>query len=78
MNSREERRKYEGDVWYEVWRRGGDPDRVNDDRVDNNYYNGIDADSAARIELQHQRPRHEQYPEQQFEEQYPKEEAHDE
>ncbi len=32
MNRREREREFEGDVTYEVWRRGGDPDVVDFDR----------------------------------------------
>lgn len=47
---------YFGDVIYEVWRRGGNPDRVDADRVDDYRYDGVDADSAASAELRRQRP----------------------
>ena len=60
---REERRKYEGDVAYEVWRSGGNPDRINDDRVENNFYDGHDYEYAARRELSTQKPRQPEYDE---------------
>jgi len=63
---REERREYEADVAYEVWRHGGNPDNVDIDRIEDNYYQGIDTDHAANIELNRQRPRREEqegYPE---------------
>lgn len=53
---REERRKYKNDVTYEVWRNGGNMDRVNDDRVDRHYYYGADVDVAVGAELRVQRP----------------------
>lgn len=64
---REEQRKYQGDVWYEVWRSGRDPDMIDHDRVSRNYYDGMDYQDAARVELRHQRP-----PEPEFE--YPESE----
>lgn len=60
----EERRRYEADVVYEVWRRGGNPDMVDPDRVQDRYYNGEDYDRAASAELRRQRPKEqEEYPE---------------
>uniref|UniRef100_A0A6H1ZVW2 Uncharacterized protein n=1 Tax=viral metagenome TaxID=1070528 RepID=A0A6H1ZVW2_9ZZZZ len=52
---REERRRYEGDVVYDVWRNGGNPDRVNVERIEEHFYRGDDCDSATRDELRHQR-----------------------
>ncbi len=54
---REQERQFERDVEYDVWRAGGDPDRVDRDRVQDNFYNGVDATHAANIELHKQRPR---------------------
>lgn len=54
---REEERKYESDVFYEVWRSGGNPDRVDPDRIRDCYYNGYDTESAASVELRAQRPK---------------------
>jgi hypothetical protein len=69
---REEQRRYENDVFYDVWRSGGNVDRINDDRVSDSYYDGRSAEDAARRELRSQRPhREEEYPE---EEQYPEQE----
>ena len=53
---REEQRRYEGDVWYDVWRGGGNPDRVDHDRVIDGYYEGRQAEDVARSELRRQRP----------------------
>lgn len=65
---REERRRYEGDVWYDVWRGGGNPDRVDYDRVIDGYNDGRQAEDVARAELRRQRPPEpeEQYPDEQF------------
>ena len=62
---REERREYEADVFYEVWRSGGNPDRINNDRVEDAYYNGCSYESATRRELNAQKPRPVEYDEQQ-------------
>ena len=53
---REEERRYEGDVVYDVWRNGGNPDRVNLDRVQEHFDSGDQSDYATRDELRHQRP----------------------
>ena len=67
---REERRRYEGDVSYDVWRNGGNPDQVDYERVTDGYYGGLQAEDVAREELRRQRPRpvpeEHQYPEEQF------------
>ena len=55
MSRRDELGQYRGDVFYDVWRSGGNPDAVNDDRVEDAYYDGLEADYAASIELNHQR-----------------------
>lgn len=69
---REDQRRYEGDVFYEVWRAGGNPDRINDDRVSDRYYNGDSSEQAARSELSHQRrARERQQEEEYFDEQFP-------
>lgn len=51
---RDARRKYEGDVTYEVWMMGGNVDNINFDRVDDNRYDGVDAEDAAAAELRSQ------------------------
>lgn len=60
MRSRDEQRdkelRYEGDVSYDVWRSGGNPDRVDHDRVIDGYYGGRRAEDVAREELRRQRP----------------------
>ena len=53
---REELRKYEADVHYDVWRSGGNVDRIDYDRVSDHYYEGLSEDEAADYELRKQRP----------------------
>lgn len=53
---REERRRYEADVDYEVWRMGGNMDQVNRERVEEHYYAGYSIDDAARAEMRRIRP----------------------
>lgn len=43
--------EYRGDVTYEVYRRGGDVDRIDDDRVADSYHEGLDAEEAAIRDL---------------------------
>jgi len=54
---REELRRYEGDVFYDVWRNGGNPDRLDMDRVSDDYYNHVPVENVVRDELHRQRPR---------------------
>lgn len=42
-----DRYQYGLDVGYEVWRSGGNPDRVNPDRVDSYFHGGLSAEAAA-------------------------------
>ena len=66
---RKERRAYEADVYYEVWRAGGDPDRISDDRLDDARWDGVEPETAARSELRAQQPTPpEPNPEDQYEE----------
>lgn len=72
MRSREERRederRYQGDVTYEVWRRGGNSDRVDRDRVRDCFDDGLSSETAASREMRRQQPRpsdEEQFPEDQ-------------
>lgn len=58
---REEERQYHRDVEYEVWRGGGNMDHVDYDRVSDNFYNGVDAESAASQELRQQQPKQPEY-----------------
>ena len=52
--NREEQRKYENDIFYEVWRSGGNPDQINDDRVNDSWWEGHSPEQAARRELKAQ------------------------
>lgn len=52
---RNERREYDADVFYEVWRSGRNPDRINDDRVSDHYYDGDSSEQAASHEIRLQR-----------------------
>lgn len=52
-----ERRDYDGDVTYDVWRSGGNPDYIDRDRVRDHFYNGYSAEEAANAELRAMRPR---------------------
>ncbi len=52
-----ERSDYYGDVVYEVWRHGGDPDMVDYDRLDDYRYEGLYPDEAASRELRRRSPR---------------------
>ena len=49
------RREYEGDVVYDVWRAGGNPDAVDFDRVDDHWCERDDVDVAALDEVRRQR-----------------------
>jgi hypothetical protein len=70
---REEERKYQAEVSYDVWRSGGNPDSVDRDRVSENFGSGVDSESATRIELRAQAPKHHHEEECQQEEQWPEE-----
>ena len=52
MRSRDD---YHGDVIYDVWHAGGNPDLVDDDRVDEHYDYDDEVDAAVRDELRSQR-----------------------
>ena len=52
-----DRREYEGDVFYDVWRSGGNPDRIDYDRVEDSRWEGLYPEEAAYRELRSQRPR---------------------
>lgn len=54
-----EKRRYEADVSYEVWRSGGNPDRIDHDRVNQRYWDGQSTDAAASAVLRAQRPKRE-------------------
>lgn len=67
---REEERSYRGDVTYDVWRSGGNVDRINDDRVSRAFDDGLSHEQAARAELQRQRPQPEEISEEEHYAQY--------
>lgn len=48
---------YYGDVWFEVWRRGGDPDAVDPDDVREAELYGEQYEDVADYELRRQRRR---------------------
>jgi len=48
-------KNYEGDVWYDTWMMGGNPDLVDPDRVEDYYEEGLYSEEAAKIELDIQR-----------------------
>lgn len=52
---RQEERRYEADVAYEVWRSGGDVDRIDRDRVHDAIADGLGSSEAARAEMRRQR-----------------------
>lgn len=54
---RAEERRYEMDVWYDVWRSGGNPDRIDPERVSDAYSRGESSDDAVRHELRSQAPK---------------------
>lgn len=63
---------YRGDVIYDVWRRGGDPDRVDYDRTRDDFYDGLSSEESASREIRRQKPREPQITEEQFyQEQFP-------
>lgn len=72
---RDEQRRFEGDVVYEVWRGGGNPDRINDDGLADAYYSGRYAEDVAAEELRHQRQRREPEEDQCPQEQFPDDDA---
>jgi hypothetical protein len=75
---REEQRRYESDVFYEVWRSGGNTDRIDPDRVQDRYYNGQDAESAASAELWAQRPKPQEPSEEEYYTEMQRQQAMDE
>ena len=48
---REERRQYENDVFYELWRSGGNPDLIDYDRVETYRENELGPEQAASREF---------------------------
>lgn len=54
---REEQREFEGDVFYEVWRRGGNPDCIDYDRLQDCFDEHHEADTCAARIMEQQRPK---------------------
>jgi hypothetical protein len=52
---RKTRREYEGDVFYEVWRAGGNPDAINFDRVEDRRWDEWEPEETAADELRRHR-----------------------
>ena len=46
---------FAGDVYYDVWRSGGNPDAVDPDRIYGRYSDGWESDESAISELRRQR-----------------------
>jgi hypothetical protein len=44
-------KNYEGDVLYDTWRMGGNPDFVDPDRVEDYYEEGLYSEEVAQREL---------------------------
>ena len=63
---REEKRRYEADVSYDAWRSGGNSDRIDNDRVRQSYDDGLSHESAARRELNAQRPKEPEMTEEEY------------
>jgi hypothetical protein len=49
------RKAYDDEVFYRVWRNGGNPDLIDSDRVDDSWGRGYRVDDAAARELRSQR-----------------------
>lgn len=54
---RAEEHRYQMDVMYEVWRSGGNTDRIDRERVSDAFSNGDDESLAARREIAKMRPK---------------------
>ena len=51
MSERDNNRDYYLDTYYEVWRNGGDADRLDRDRISDYRYNGYSPEEAAECEM---------------------------
>ena len=67
---REELRKYNADVTYEIWRGGGNPDAADFDRIQDGFHEGTSSDELARHELRLQRKAREEKRELEQQEEY--------
>ena len=52
--ARAKKDKYRGDVIYDVWARGGNPDAVDYDRVADSFHDGVYPEDCANRELHRQ------------------------
>ncbi len=57
MYDRQKRTDFNGDVVYDVWRNGGNPDEIDEVRLDEAYWDGYEADEFAQSEVRRQRDR---------------------
>ena len=71
QRDREESHRYQMDAMYEVWRAGGDTDRIDCDRVSNHRDNGDSYEAAACDELRRQRPKPQDEEQMEQQEQWP-------
>ena len=55
--SMDERQKYEADVAFEVWMRGGNPDNIDPDRVEDMREMNYEVCEASFVEWSKQQPR---------------------
>ena len=53
----DDRRRYEGDIVYDVLRNGGNPDAISDDRMDDAFHSHVPVDDFVDSELRLQRRR---------------------
>jgi hypothetical protein len=74
----EERRRWEGDVFYDVWRGGGNPDALDYDRMNDARYNGVSAEDFASRHLGEERARRQEAQNHQAEEEYYREQERQE
>ena len=50
-----DKQDYYYEALYQIWMRGGDPDRLSFDRAEQDYYNGNEPDYTAEMEIKRQR-----------------------
>ena len=66
---------YRGDVTYDVWRRGGNPDQVDYDEIRDDFYDGLSPDESATRAIRRQRGRDDRPTEEEYyQDHYPDEE----
>lgn len=53
--SRKEERDYESDVFYDVWRSGGNPDNIDMDRVNDDYHDGLSHEQSSENHFNRQK-----------------------